>query len=82
LVTTAIQPVALEGGGFRAAGDLKPGDQVWRWAGGERREAAVTAVIPASREEDMVNLIRGEPTGFVAGGFVVRSKLPAASPRP
>jgi uncharacterized protein (TIGR03067 family) len=82
LVTTATQPVGLERGGFRAAGELKPGDRVWRWAGGERRAAAVTAVTAAGREAEVFNLILGAPTGFVAGGFVVRSKPPPAAPQP
>ena len=82
LVTTATQPVALEGGGFRAAGELKPGDRIWRWVGGKRRAAAVTAVTDADREVEVFNLILGEPTGFVAGDFLVRSKPPAAVVRP
>jgi uncharacterized protein (TIGR03067 family) len=82
LVTTATQPVALEGGGFRAAGELKPGDRVWRWAGGKLRASAVTAVTPAGREVEVFNLILGEPTGFIASGFVVRSKPPAPAPQP
>jgi uncharacterized protein (TIGR03067 family) len=82
LVTTATQPVGLTGGGFRAAGELKRGDRVWRWAGGERRATAVTAVTPAGREVEVFNLILSEPTGFVAGGFLVRSKPPAVALRP
>jgi uncharacterized protein (TIGR03067 family) len=82
LVTTATQPVALAGGGFRAAGELKPGDRVLRWVGGERRAAAVTEVTPAGREVQVFNLVLGDPTGFVAGGFLVRSKPPPAVPRP
>jgi hypothetical protein len=42
----------------------------------------VTAVTPAGREVQVFNLILGEPTGFVAGGFLVRSKPPAPAPRP
>jgi uncharacterized protein (TIGR03067 family) len=79
LVTTATQPVGLEGGGFRPAGELKPGDRIWRWQGGKRRALAVTAVTAADREVEVFNLILVEPTGFVAGGFVVRSKPPAAA---
>ncbi len=82
LVTTTTQPVALVRGGFRPAGELKPGDRIWRWVGGERRAAAVTAVTSADREAHVFNLVLGEPTGFVAGGFVVRSKPPAALTRP
>src|SRR5262249_46814143 len=72
LEATATQPVALEGGGFRAAGELKPGERVWRWVEGKRRAATVTALTPADREVEVFNLILGEPTGFVAGGFLVR----------
>jgi uncharacterized protein (TIGR03067 family) len=79
LVTTATQPVGLEGGGFRPAGELKPGDRIWRWQSGKRRAVAVTAVTAAGRETEVFNLILGEPMGFVAAGFVVRSKPPAAA---
>jgi hypothetical protein len=83
LVTTATQPLALAGGGFRAAGELKPGDRVWRWAKGERRAAAVTAVTPSGREVEVFNLVLGEARAFIAGDFLVRSKPPpAAAPRP
>jgi uncharacterized protein (TIGR03067 family) len=82
LVTTATQPVGLVGGGFRAAGELKPGDRIWRWVEGRRQAVAVTAVTSADREVQVFNLILGEPTGFVAGGFVVRSKPPAITTRP
>jgi hypothetical protein len=34
LVTTETQPLALADGGLRAAGELKAGDEVWRWVGG------------------------------------------------
>jgi uncharacterized protein (TIGR03067 family) len=81
LVTTETQPVALEAGGFRAAGQLKKGDRVWRWADGQRKAAAVSEVSAAVREAEVFNLILGEPTGFVAGGFLVRSKPPAV-PQP
>jgi uncharacterized protein (TIGR03067 family) len=81
LVTTATQPVGLEKGGFRAAGELKPGDRVWRWSDGKRSTVTVTAVTRADREVEVFNLILGEPTGFVAGGFLVRSKPPAV-PQP
>jgi uncharacterized protein (TIGR03067 family) len=82
LVTTETQPVALEAGGFRAAGELKKGDRVWRWVDGKRKAAAVTEVTAADRQAPVFNLILGDATGFVAGGFVVRSKPPAPDPRP
>jgi uncharacterized protein (TIGR03067 family) len=82
LVTTATQPVALVGGGFRPAGELKPGDRIWRWADGKRRAVAVQRVSPANREAEVFNLVLGEPMAFVAGGFVVRSKPPAVAAPP
>jgi hypothetical protein len=81
LVTTATQPVGLEGGGFRAAGELKPGDRVWQWIGDKRQAVPVREVTAAVREAEVFNLILGEPTGFVAGDFLVRSK-PPAGPQP
>ena len=80
LVTTATQPLALAGGGFRAAGELKPGDRVWRWVKGERRAAAVLAVSAANRDAQVFNLVLGEARGFIAADFLVRSKPPP--PRP
>jgi hypothetical protein len=82
LVTTETQPVALEGGGFRPAGELKPGDRVWHWVGGRRRAVAVTGVSPAGREAQVFNLVLGGRQVFIAGGFLVRSKPPAVQPRP
>jgi uncharacterized protein (TIGR03067 family) len=82
LVTTTTQPVGLEAGGFREAGELKAGDRIWRWVKGKRQVAIVTKVTTAEQEVEVFNLILGEPTGFVAGGFLVRSKPPAIAPRP
>ncbi len=80
LVTTETQPVALAGGGFRPAGELKAGDRVWRWVDGRRREVAVLGVTSIGRETEVYNLVLGEPRGFIAGDFVVRSKPPAGGP--
>ena len=82
LVTTETQPIALEAGGFRAAGELKKGDRIWRWVDGKRKAVVVTEVTAAVQEAPVFNLIVGEPTGFIAGGFVVRSKPPAPATRP
>jgi len=78
LLTTATQPIAVEKGGFAPAGELKPGDRIWRWTDGKRRKARVLDMSAADRETDVFNLILGEATPFIAGGFVVRSKPPAA----
>jgi hypothetical protein len=82
LVTTETQPLALVAGGYRIAGELRPGDRIWRWAEGKRRAVAVTAVTAPDHEADVFNLILDESTGFVAGDFLVRSKPPAPPPRP
>jgi len=79
LVTTETQPIALEGGGFRPAGELKAGDRVWRWTGAERRAVTVLGTSPADREAEVFNLVLGEPTIFIAGDFLVRSKPPAVA---
>jgi hypothetical protein len=77
LVTTDTQPVALEAGDFRPARELKAGDRIWQWTDGKRRAVAVREVSPTDRQVEVFNLVLGEPTGFIAGGFVVRSKPPA-----
>ncbi len=82
LVTTETQPVGLEGGGFKPAAELKPGERVWRWVNGERRAVKVLAVTAADREAEVFNLVLGEPTGFIAGDFLVRSKPPEVDARP
>jgi hypothetical protein len=76
LVTTETQPLALAGGGLRAAGELKPGDRVFRWDGRARQAVTVRSVTATGRQEQVFNLILGEPAIFVAGGFLVRSKPP------
>jgi hypothetical protein len=87
LVTTETQPVALEGGGFRPAAELKAGDRIWRWTGAERRAVTVLGVSPANGEADVFNLVLGDlvpgdPRSFIAGDFLVRSKPPAIAARP
>jgi len=77
LVTTETQPLALAGGGLRAAGELKAGDRVFRWDGRERRPVTVRSVSATGRQERVFNLIVGDPVFFVADGFLVRSKPPA-----
>jgi hypothetical protein len=86
LLTTETQPLSLEpgapgapaAGGLRPAGELKPGDRVQTWDGRERRAAVVKSVAPAGREARVYNLVLGDPTLFVAGGFLARSKPPTA----
>ena len=40
LTTTETQPLSLVEGGFRAAGELKPGDAIWQWEDGRRARPA------------------------------------------
>jgi hypothetical protein len=79
LVTTETQPLSLDGngGGLRAAGQLKAGDRIQTWEGGGRRAAVVRSVAPAGREARVYNLVLGDPVLFVANGFLARSKPPA-----
>jgi hypothetical protein len=76
LLTTQTQPLCLENGGFRPAGELAEGDLVWRWAGGERRPTRVRAVVPTGREVPVFNLVVGESAVFIADGFLARGKPP------
>lgn len=83
LRTTATQPLSRANGGFWPAGELTPGAVLWRWAGGRRQTALVTAVVPLGRAEPVFNLVVGDGVGFVAGGIVARGKPPAeAQPDP
>ncbi len=76
-LTTAEQPLSLVAGGLRKAGDLKPGDRVWRWVGGERKAATVATVTATGRTATVYNLILGDSAVFVAGDFLARGKPPA-----
>jgi hypothetical protein len=80
LATTKTQPLALVGGGLRAAGELKAGERIFRYNGSERREVTVLSVSATGREEHVFNLILVEPGLFVANGFLARSKPPALTP--
>ncbi len=76
-LTTPEQPLSLVAGGLRKAGDLKAGDRVWRWVGGERQAATVATVTATGRTATVYNLILGGSAVFVAGDFLARGKPPA-----
>jgi hypothetical protein len=76
LETTQTQPVCLKTGELRAAGELRAGDMIWRWDGLGRKPATVRDVTNG-RHAQVFNLVLGEPTVFIAGDFLVRSKPPA-----
>jgi hypothetical protein len=82
LVTTPTQPLALEGGDFRAAGEVKAGDSLLRWTGEKAEPIAVLEVAVAADDAAVYNLVLGEPTIFVVGDYLVRSKPPAAAAPP
>ena len=77
VLTTHEQPLSLVAGGLRNAGDLKPGDRVWRWRDGERRPATVREVTATGRTAPVYNLILGDSSVFIAGDFLARGKPPA-----
>ena len=73
-LTTHEQPLSLVAGGLLKAGDLKPGDRVWRWRDGERRAATVREVTATGRTAKVYNLILGDSAVFIAGDFLARGK--------
>lgn len=79
LLTTETQPLCLQPGGFRPAGELAAGDVIWRWEAGVRRPTRVRAVAATGREAAVFNLVVGDGAVFVAGGFLARGKPPAPS---
>lgn len=83
LISTPSQPLALKAGEFRPAGEVKAGDMLLRWSAGKPTPDEVIDVAPAADDSAVFNLVLGEPTAIVVGGFVVRSK-PAqqATPAP
>lgn len=78
LYTTKTQPLCLENGQTRTAGELKPGDKIRRWQDKGIRVATVLEATRTDRAEKVFNLILGDSEIFVAGGFLARSKPPAA----
>jgi hypothetical protein len=74
LLTTETQPLCLQEGGFRRAGELAEGDLIWRWEEGERRPTRILGVVPTGREAPVFNLVVGESRVFIAGGFLARGK--------
>jgi hypothetical protein len=56
LTTTETQPLALSGGGLRAAGELKAGDRIHSWDGRERRVVTVRSVVATDREAQVFNV--------------------------
>jgi hypothetical protein len=79
LVTTETQPLLLASEVLRPAGELREGDQIVRWIDGARSLATVKEVVETKRYEPVYNLVLGEPTLFIANGYLARSKPPAVA---
>jgi len=77
LVTTITQPLSLASGELRAAGELKKDDTIIMMIDGIKVQTKVKEVVTTSRYETVYNLVLGEPTLFIANGFLARSKPPA-----
>ncbi len=78
LVTTETQPLSLVNGELKAAGELRKGDTIIQIVAGIRVQVNVTSVEKTNRFETVYNLVLGEPTLFIANGFLARSKPPEA----
>lgn len=77
LFTTQVQPLCLDDGQIRPAGELKAGDKIFCWQDGKRQSVTVRAALLTDREEKVFNLVLGGSEVFIAGGFLARSKPPA-----
>jgi hypothetical protein len=77
LTSTTTQPLALVDGTLRGAGELTPGDRIWKWDGRERKAVVVKSIVPTGRETTVYNLVVGDKAVFIADGFLARSKPPA-----
>jgi predicted lipid-binding transport protein (Tim44 family) len=74
LAATEEHPVGLWEGGFRQAGDLKPGDHIVRWKDGRLVAKTVRHGSSVGDGELVFNLQVGEPHTFIAEGIVVHNK--------
>jgi hypothetical protein len=77
LVTTETQPLCLADHRTVGAGKLQPGDEILRSQNGRILPVKVLQVGRTARMETVFNLVLGDKTFFVAGGFLARSKPPA-----
>lgn len=78
LLTTRTQPLYTTADITVTAGQLQAGDSLLVNHDGEIRSARVLEVSVTERTERVFNLILGGSQAFVAGGFLARSKPPAA----
>lgn len=77
LLTTATQPLCVELGKPRPAGELHPADAILRYQDGHMRSAVVRDVSPTDHTRQVFNIVLIDADVFIAAGFVARSKPPA-----
>jgi hypothetical protein len=77
LLTTETQPLALTSGELRSAGELREGDCIDRFVNGHHVATKVSRVEKTPRHETVYNVVLGDPTLFIANGYLARSKPPA-----
>jgi hypothetical protein len=77
LLTTETQPLSLSSGALCAVGELKAGMEIERWGKGQRIATKVLRVEKTARHETVYNVVLGDPTLFIANGYLARSKPPA-----
>jgi Pretoxin HINT domain len=76
LITTHKQPLNLQGGGVKAAMDLKAGDELLRYDNGKVQALKVKAVHLTNKPATIYNLVLEERATFLANGYLVKSKPP------
>lgn len=77
LLTTPTQPLCLNAGDSRRAGELTPGDTILVQEGVSIRPVRVLAVFDTGQGGDVFNLVLGAREVFVVNGFLAESKPPA-----
>jgi hypothetical protein len=78
LITTETQPLCLANFEVQSAGQLEPGQQLLRHHEGRLLAVKVVGVSRTGRFAPVYNLVLGDASFFVANGYLVRSKPPAA----
>jgi predicted lipid-binding transport protein (Tim44 family)/3-dehydroquinate synthase class II len=74
LRTTMDHPLALPGGDFVPAGQLRPGQKVLVWKNDGMHLATVLQTALEGKEQEVYNLSVGWPNTFLAGDFVTHNK--------
>jgi predicted lipid-binding transport protein (Tim44 family) len=74
LAVTEEHPMGTATGRFRPAGDLRSGDRILKWEGGDPIAGKVDGVSPPSGNELVFNLQVEEPNTFIANGVIVHNK--------